>query len=89
MMTRTRILAAAIWRSSSYTSGRSSAAAGVSPCATRCRISEIAWAGWGTLELTRGLPLDDDDHMPPDGKPQPSDTEVAILQRWIETGAKP
>ena len=35
------------------------------------------------------LPLDDDDHMPPDGKPQPSETEIAILQRWIETGAKP
>jgi len=33
------------------------------------------------------LPLYDDDHMPPDGKPQPTLTEIAALQWWIERGA--
>ncbi|MCA8975398.1 MAG: hypothetical protein KDC98_11805 [Planctomycetes bacterium] len=34
------------------------------------------------------LPLDDDDHMPPEGKPQPSQDELATLRAWIEAGAK-
>jgi uncharacterized membrane protein len=29
------------------------------------------------------LPLDDDDHMPPEGKPQPTDEEIATIQEWI------
>ena len=33
------------------------------------------------------LPLDDDDHMPPDGKLQLSSEEKMILQLWINTGA--
>jgi len=33
------------------------------------------------------LPLTDDDHMPPDGKPQPSSDEIALLQWWIDAGA--
>lgn len=33
------------------------------------------------------LPLDNDDHMPPPGKPQPTDAEIAILEWWIKTGA--
>jgi hypothetical protein len=33
------------------------------------------------------LSLDDDDHMPPDGKPQPTLAEIAVLQWWIERGA--
>jgi uncharacterized membrane protein len=33
------------------------------------------------------LPLNDDDHMPPDGKPQPILAEIAALQWWIERGA--
>ena len=33
------------------------------------------------------LPLDDDDHMPPQGKPQPTLTEIAALQWWIDSGA--
>jgi hypothetical protein len=33
------------------------------------------------------LPLNDDDHMPPDGKPQPTLAEIAVLQWWIERGA--
>jgi hypothetical protein len=40
-------------------------------------------------ELTRRLllPLDSDDHMPPDGKPQPTAEEIALLQWWIDAGA--
>ncbi len=34
------------------------------------------------------LPLDDDDHMPPKGKPQPSAGEVALLKWWIAQGAR-
>jgi hypothetical protein len=33
------------------------------------------------------LPLDDDDHMPPDGKPQPTTDELAVLAWWIDAGA--
>ena len=28
------------------------------------------------------LPLNDDDHMPPKGKPQPTLTEIGALQWW-------
>lgn len=33
------------------------------------------------------LPLEDDDHMPPDGKPQPTAQELAVLRWWIDSGA--
>ena len=33
------------------------------------------------------LPLDDDDHMPPKGKPQLTKEQIAILQWWVSTGA--
>ena len=33
------------------------------------------------------LPLSSDDHMPPDGKPQPSKNEIALLTWWVESGA--
>jgi uncharacterized membrane protein len=33
------------------------------------------------------LPLDDDDHMPPDGKPQPSPEQIALLEQWSGAGA--
>jgi mono/diheme cytochrome c family protein len=33
------------------------------------------------------LPLKDEDHMPPEGKPQPTLTEIAALQWWIDSGA--
>jgi uncharacterized membrane protein len=33
------------------------------------------------------LPLKDDDHMPPDGKPQLSKQEIGLLERWIQSGA--
>jgi mono/diheme cytochrome c family protein/uncharacterized membrane protein len=33
------------------------------------------------------LPVDDDAHMPPQEKPQPTPAEVAVLRFWIERGA--
>ncbi len=33
------------------------------------------------------LPLEDDDHMPPKGKPQLSDHQIALLAWWIDQGA--
>ena len=33
------------------------------------------------------LPLDDDEHMPPDGKPQLSADQLAILNWWLDAGA--
>jgi uncharacterized membrane protein/YHS domain-containing protein len=33
------------------------------------------------------LPLDDEDHMPPDTKPQPTAAEIDVISRWIAAGA--
>jgi hypothetical protein len=33
------------------------------------------------------LPPDHEDHMPPDGKPQPTAEDIALLQWWIDAGA--
>ena len=33
------------------------------------------------------LPMDDDLHMPPAERPQPTDAEVAVLRAWIAAGA--
>lgn len=33
------------------------------------------------------LSPDDDDHMPPDGKPQPSNADVQLLEWWVQAGA--
>ncbi|MBI5386556.1 MAG: hypothetical protein HZA90_17945 [Verrucomicrobia bacterium] len=43
----------------------------------------------GESEMIRRLllPLDDDDHMPPQGKPQPTPEEIALLRWWIDAGA--
>lgn len=35
------------------------------------------------------LPVGHDDHMPPDGKPQPTADEIALLRWWIDSGAGP
>ena len=34
------------------------------------------------------LPEDHDDHMPPEGKPQPTAAELEALRAWIAAGAK-
>lgn len=46
-------------------------------------------SGEGTMLERMLLPLDSDDHMPPDGKPQPSSDEIALLRWWIDAGASP
>lgn len=33
------------------------------------------------------LPLDDKEHMPPKDKRQPSKQEIALIQKWLESGA--
>jgi len=33
------------------------------------------------------LPVDDQDHMPPKEKPQPSESQIALLHWWISQGA--
>lgn len=33
------------------------------------------------------LPITDDDHMPPDGKPQPSAAELDLIEWWVQAGA--
>lgn len=33
------------------------------------------------------LPLEDDERMPPKGKPQPEETELRVLKWWIDAGA--
>lgn len=35
------------------------------------------------------LPLDDDDHMPPEGKPQLTREELRLIQWWVQSGASP
>ncbi|MBK1825797.1 c-type cytochrome domain-containing protein [Haloferula rosea] len=35
------------------------------------------------------LPLDDDEHMPPEDKKQMEDHEIAVLEWWINAGASP
>ncbi len=35
------------------------------------------------------LPLDAEGHMPPEGEPQPSANEIALLAWWIDCGAPP
>jgi len=36
-----------------------------------------------------GLPKDDDEHMPPEGKPDIEQAEIAVLKWWIDGGADP
>lgn len=39
------------------------------------------------LILRAQLPIDNDDHMPPAGKAQLTETEITLLQSWIAAGA--
>jgi uncharacterized membrane protein len=34
-------------------------------------------------------PLDSDDHMPPQDRPQPTREEIALIEWWIDAGARP
>lgn len=40
-----------------------------------------------TLYLSMLLPEDDDNHMPPKGKPQLTPQEIAVFHQWIKQGA--
>lgn len=35
------------------------------------------------------LPHDEDEHMPPDGKPEPDAHEVVLIKWWLDSGADP
>ena len=39
--------------------------------------------------IRMNLPMADEDHMPPEGKPDIEDSEVAVVKWWIENGADP
>jgi uncharacterized membrane protein len=51
------------------------------------KLWDTSQADLGLLMKRIHLPAEDKDHMPPDGKPQLTDEEVAILYTWIKTGA--
>ena len=36
---------------------------------------------------TLHFPIDDEEHMPPEGKPQPNDEIIALLEWWVDQGA--
>ena len=38
------------------------------------------------IHIRMTLPMDDDDHMPPDGKTQPSKEEIALIGAWLDAG---
>jgi hypothetical protein len=41
-----------------------------------------------SLSIQRiALPVDDDEHMPPDGKEQLTPAEFALLRYWVQAGA--
>ncbi len=49
-------------------------------------------AGQGASSLVvkrMRLPADDENRMPPEGKPRPSPQELALIQWWIDAGASP
>lgn len=51
------------------------------------KLWDTAQADLGLLMRRIHLPEDEKEHMPPSGKPQLSDEEIVILQRWIKSGA--
>ncbi len=51
------------------------------------KLWDSTQADLGMLMKRIHLSLEDKDHMPPDGKPQLTEGEMAILYAWIKTGA--
>ncbi len=51
------------------------------------KLWDTTQADLGLLMRRIHLPEDEKEHMPPEGKPQLSDEEVIILQKWISSGA--
>jgi uncharacterized membrane protein len=46
-------------------------------------------AGRSSIVARALLPISDDDHMPPEDKPQLAPEELAVIRFWIERGATP
>ncbi len=44
-------------------------------------------AGFGLLMQRIHLPIQEDEHMPPKGKPQLTEEETALIYQWIKSGA--
>lgn len=51
------------------------------------KVIEPGIADSSTLYKRLMLPLEDEDHMPPNEKSQPSSAEIALVKAWIEEGA--
>ena len=46
-------------------------------------------AAKSNIVIRMELPEDDDDHMPPEGKPQVEDAELLVIKWWLDSGADP
>lgn len=46
-------------------------------------------AAESNIVIRMELPEDDDDHMPPEGKPQVEDAELLVIKWWLDSGADP
>jgi hypothetical protein len=46
-------------------------------------------AAESNILIRMNLPMDDEEHMPPEGKPDIEDPEIAVLTWWIDNGADP
>lgn len=51
------------------------------------KLWDTTAADLGTLLQRVHLPLSDEEHMPPKGKPQLTDLELEILEAWIKSGS--
>jgi uncharacterized membrane protein len=51
------------------------------------KLWDVTQPDLGLLMKRIHLPLDEKEHMPPDGKTQLTESEIAILYAWIKTGA--
>lgn len=50
---------------------------------------EAGSAAESNIIVRMELPEDDDDHMPPEGKPQVEDAELLVIKWWLDSGADP
>lgn len=48
---------------------------------------EIGTSADSNIVIRMGLPTDDEEHMPPEGKPDIEDHELAVIKWWIDNGA--
>ncbi len=46
-------------------------------------------AAMSNIVVRMVLPEDDDDHMPPEGKPQVEEAELLVIKWWLDQGADP